>query len=274
MGVDKAEIRFVLHYDHPASLEAYAQEAGRAGRDGKEAYAILLQHAQTQRTARFIARQGMPDAQVLEAYRQALLSADEESPQAAKLSDGTLLCDPEVLAKLAGIEQTHARVLLFSFEQAELLRRGPDCTLEATLLLNQDVPTLLATLVDDAERTLAMRLFAAIGASVDHQATYNATSVYKATGLDPRLIDPLLVRLAERDLLLYRAYSRGITLNIAAALADGANLQAIEQRFAGQYERFEERLQHMLAYIFLQSGQHRCRSGPATSTPTASRASW
>src|SRR3712207_1536120 len=47
MGVDKAEIRFVLHYDHPASLEAYAQEAGRAGRDGAEAYAIVLYHAQS-----------------------------------------------------------------------------------------------------------------------------------------------------------------------------------------------------------------------------------
>src|SRR5207248_8071600 len=72
MGVDKAAIRFVLHYDHPASLEAYAQEAGRAGRDGKEAYAILLYHFQTQNTERFIARQGMPDTNVLRAYQQAL----------------------------------------------------------------------------------------------------------------------------------------------------------------------------------------------------------
>src|SRR5439155_2672662 len=90
MGVDKAEIRFVLHYDHPASLEAYAQEAGRAGRDGKEAYAILLAHAQTQRTARFIASQGMPDTQVLEAYRQALLQADWVLPSAVRLADDAL----------------------------------------------------------------------------------------------------------------------------------------------------------------------------------------
>ena len=137
MGVDKAEIRFVLHYDHPSSLEAYAQEAGRAGRDGKEAYAILLEHAQTQRTARFIASQGMPNAQVLEAYRQALLQADTVLLSAVRLADDALLCDPDALAELAEIEPTQARVLLFSFEEAGLIQRGTDCTLEATILLNK-----------------------------------------------------------------------------------------------------------------------------------------
>ena len=186
MGVDKQEIRFVLHQDHPPSLEAYVQEAGRAGRDGEEAYAILLAHPQAQRTHRFIASKGTPDPALIRGLARALSAPDQ--PGNVRLADGTVLCDPDHFGLVAGVEPTLARVLLFAFEEAGLLRRGPDCTLEATILFNQGPAELLASIkLARTSKTLLQKLFASLAAAaVDLRPTIRPPRFIVPPVGDPR----------------------------------------------------------------------------------------
>ncbi|MFF1830063.1 RecQ family ATP-dependent DNA helicase [Paenarthrobacter sp. NPDC058040] len=134
MGIDKPNVRFVVHADIPESLDAYYQEIGRSGRDGGGAQAVLHYRAEDLGLRKFFSAHA-PDEDALLAVLKVLKHAGEPAPKSA-------------IAELAGFPSRRVTALVNQLEEANAVavgKRGVRLTSKAKL------SSVVARAVDLAE---------------------------------------------------------------------------------------------------------------------------
>ncbi len=118
MGIDKSDLRFVIHFDVPGSIEAYYQEIGRAGRDGLHSHCALLWNYADTHTQEFFIDSSYPPREVIEDVYEML----------ARLAvDEVMLTHKEILQRVPMAESEMAvSSSLKILEKAGVLERGLD----------------------------------------------------------------------------------------------------------------------------------------------------
>jgi ATP-dependent DNA helicase RecQ len=150
MGIDKPNIRYIVHYQTPGSLEQYVQEVGRAGRDGHPANCILLFDPADLEIQERLQTLSRPTVWHLERLESALTAwaSEERAPTTA------------MLAYSAGVPARICEVLLLDLEQAGLIERDPKgritiaVPLEAFAAGSRDLVAKLKTFRYEGERRL------------------------------------------------------------------------------------------------------------------------
>ena len=117
MGVDKPNVRFVIHSSVPGSLPAYMQESGRAGRDGEKAQCVILYRSADLGRRKRLVTLGTAGEEEVGSFFRALSGME---------NGGRANVPPNALSVLGGVDPEVAGIVLGSLEESGLIHRGYD----------------------------------------------------------------------------------------------------------------------------------------------------
>ena len=247
MGIDKPDVRIVIHMDLPDSIEAYFQEAGRAGRDGQKAYAVILYAPSDKATLHKRIHDTFPEKKYikevyehLQYYYQMAMGDGQGCVREFNIEDFcrkfnyfpvTVDSALKILTQAGYLEYTdeqdNASRLLFTIRRDELYK--------------------LKELGEETEKLIQVILRSYTGLFTDH-AFINEDSLSTLTGLTRRQVYEALIHLARLRIVSYIPRKKTPYIIYTRAMVEVRHLQIPPAVYEERKERYEKRINAILDY--------------------------
>lgn len=256
MGIDKPDVRFVVHYDLPESPEAYFQEAGRAGRDGKRSFAVQLWNSVDVRRAKQIEDVSFPSLEYIEDVYQKL-HAFFEIPYDTGMGR-QLKFKIEDFCKRFGLHRAPAFYALKYLERTEHLTYSEEVDIPTKVRINVDRKSLYdVELADQGQANVLEALMRSYTGIFSFLQQIDEEYVARRAGQTVPQLRQSLYGLSLAHVISYVPTDHSDVVVLHHDRLRPGNVNLMPSRYAMLRESFHARAEAMLEYV---SETSECRS--------------
>ena len=247
MGIDKPDVRMVVHIDCPDSLEAYFQEAGRAGRDGEKAYAVLLYNSSDKRKLRKRISDSFPDKTYIRQVYDHL--ADFFQVGVGSGEGRTHEFDIEKFCHSFHHFPLHVDASLKILQRAGYLEydTDPDSNARLRFMLDRDQLYMLRHTTPSQEKVIdaLLRLY---GGLFSDYSFIDESAIALKCGFSTDAVYNILKELSKRRIIHFIPRRKLPAVSYTQRREDGAKLMITPEVYEDRKHSYEERINEMVAY--------------------------